>query len=224
MRGTILKVIVLDFDGVIAETLDIKADAFAVLFADYPEHVEAIVRLHRENGGMSRYEKFRIIYRDFLRQPLDVAEMAALDRRFSALVRDRVIAAPFVAGALEFLETMSGRVPLYVVSGTPQEEIRVIIRARGLDSFFREVCGSPIAKGVWLARIVASEGDDPSRVVFVGDAQADLEGARQAGTRFIGRVSPGSPDPFEGEQIDARVTDLRELKRTLATLWGIGKP
>ena len=62
MRGTILKVIVLDFDGVIAETLDIKADAFAVLFADYPEHVEAIVRLHRENGGMSRYEKSTEFY------------------------------------------------------------------------------------------------------------------------------------------------------------------
>lgn len=214
-----LRAVVLDFDGVIVESLDVKAEAFAAVFAEHPEHVEAIVRLHRENGGMSRYEKFRIIYRDYLRQPLDPATMAALDRRFSSLVRDRVIGAPYVPGALEFLQSMSGRVPLYVVSATPHEEIEAIIGARGLEGFFKAVHGSPTPKGEWLARIVVREGGDPRSIVFVGDGRADLEGARQAGMRFIGRVRPGDRDPFGEETIDARVADLRDIGGILESLF-----
>ncbi|KRT68802.1 MAG: haloacid dehalogenase domain-containing protein hydrolase [candidate division NC10 bacterium CSP1-5] len=216
-----LRAVVLDFDGVIVESLDVKAEAFAILFAEHREHVEAIVRLHRENGGMSRYEKFRIIYRDYLQQPLDPATMAALDLRFSSLVRDRVIAAPFVPGAAEFIRTMAGRLPLYVVSGTPQEEIRAIMRARGLDALFRGVYGSPTAKGEWLTQIAAREGGDPSRIIFIGDGRADLEGARQAGMRFIGRVPPGDRDPFGEGTIDARVADLRNIGDILESLFTV---
>ena len=219
-----LRAVVLDFDGVIVESLDVKAEAFAILFAEHREHVEAIVRLHRENGGMSRYEKFRIIYRDYLQRPLDPATMAALDLRFSSLVRDRVIAAPFVPGAHEFLQSMSGRMPLYVVSATPQEEIEAIIGARGLEAFFKAVHGSPTPKGEWLARIVVREGGDPRSIVFVGDGRADLEGARHVGTRFVGRVPAGGWDPFAGAEIDARVTDLREISPVLHTLFMVREP
>lgn len=217
----LLRAVVLDFDGVIVESLDVKAEAFAILFADHPKHVEAIVRLHRENGGMSRYEKFRIIYRDYLRQPLDPATMDALDLRFSSLVRDRVIAAPFVPGALEFLQLMSGRIPLYVVSATPQVEIEAIIGARRLGVFFKAVYGSPTPKGEWLTRIAVREGGDPRSIVFVGDGRADLEGARQAGMRFIGRVRPGDRDSFGEETIDTRVADLRNIGDILESLFTV---
>lgn len=42
--------IILDFDGVILESVEVKTEAFRRLFSFAPGHVEEIVNFHRENG------------------------------------------------------------------------------------------------------------------------------------------------------------------------------
>ena len=52
-------ILVFDFDGVLADSVDIKADAFAELYSPYgSEIVEQVVAHQLANGGMSRFEKF----------------------------------------------------------------------------------------------------------------------------------------------------------------------
>src|SRR2546426_9709656 len=127
-----LAAIVLDFDGVILESVDVKTRAFRRLFAAYPEQQERVVRLHLENGGMSRYEKFRRIYSEFLHQALPDDEMARLDREFGALVAQEIEACPFVHGARHFLERRAAEYPLFIASGTPEGELQAIVARRGL--------------------------------------------------------------------------------------------
>ena len=57
------KAIALDFDGVILESAVIKTQAFSGVFENYPEHLEAIINHHLNNVGVSRYEKFKYIYK-----------------------------------------------------------------------------------------------------------------------------------------------------------------
>ena len=201
--------IVFDFDGVLVESVDVKTRAFAALYA---EHGEAVVRAvtdyHLANGGISRYVKFRHYQENLLGRPYDDALGAELSARFSRLVVDAVVAAPAVAGAREFLERYHARVPLYVASGTPEEELREIVARRGLGGYFAGVYGTPATKGEILRRIAAARALDPARILMVGDALSDLAGAREAGTAFIGRRTAG------GEAFPAGVTviaDLREL-------------
>ena len=207
---TKLKVVVFDFDGVILESLQVKTDAFRSLFEHEPEHVERIVQLHVENPGVSRYDKFRTIYRDYLRRPLDDAEMARLDERFSALVFERVVACDFVAGALSFLERVSERHDLYVASATPEQELARIVEARGLASFFAGVGGSPRTKEEIVREVLDEGGLDPSEAVFIGDAMTDLLAARATGVPFVGRIPADGDDPF-GDADIVRVADLAEL-------------
>ena len=205
-----LKAIVFDFDGVILESLDIKARAFAELFRDYPDHVDAIVRLHREHHGVSRFEKFQIIYRDFLQRPLTDSETAVLDQRFSQLVYDEIMECPFVPGAREFLEQAAQRYALYVASATPEQELRRIVCGRRLDPYFRGVFGSPRTKAEILSSVLAREGLEPHEVVFLGDAITDYDGAMKNAVLFIGRVPPGQPNPFENRGVEV-VADLAQL-------------
>ncbi len=44
-----IKAILFDFDGVILESMDIKTKAFSKLFTKYPEYVDQIVKLHKDN-------------------------------------------------------------------------------------------------------------------------------------------------------------------------------
>ena len=55
-----IKGIIFDFDGVIAESVHIKSSAFSDLYKSYGEDiVKRVVKHHEANGGMSRYKKIR---------------------------------------------------------------------------------------------------------------------------------------------------------------------
>ena len=114
-----LDAILFDFDGVLVESVDIKSTVFCALFADWPDHRDAILSLHERHGGLSRLVKFDMIYRDILKVPLSDDRRADLARRFAGLVLEQVVACPMVAGAEAVLRALAPRLPLEVVSGTP---------------------------------------------------------------------------------------------------------
>ncbi|MFH1032700.1 MAG: HAD hydrolase-like protein [Chloroflexota bacterium] len=192
------KVIILDFDNVILESENVKTDAFAKLFADYPQHLEQILRHHLDNVGVPRADKFKYIYKNILKKPLSEKQFQKLCSDFTSLVLDRVIASPFVPGAKEFLERYHNIYDLYVVSATPQGEIEAIIKARNLGVYFKGVFGNPPGKDEHARRIIAENGYDPKVVVSIGDGLSEYEAARGIGCDFIARVPRDFPNRFKG--------------------------
>jgi len=193
--------VALDCDGVILESVEAKTRAFGALFAEHgPEASAFMVRWHLEHGGVSRYRKFAHFYRERLGREITPEESADLDRRFSDLCLAEVLASPMVPGALEFLKEWDARLPLYVVSGAPEGELREIFARRGLTGHFRAVYGSPAAKPEILARILTEEGLPPRRLLMVGDSGTDRDAAAAVGALFYGRGEfpghPWTPDLF----------------------------
>jgi phosphoglycolate phosphatase-like HAD superfamily hydrolase len=195
----LLKAIVFDFDGVILESAEIKTAAFRDLFADYPDSVDRIVEFHTQNAGISRFEKFKVIYRDFLCEAITPETMQQLGERFSRQVFDKIMACPMVEGVRDFLETYQKSHRLFICSGTPQTELREIVRGRGLEHFFTGVYGSPSTKTEILAAILKEHVLQPAEVAVIGDAMTDLESARLMRTHFVGRVPPLQASPFPAD-------------------------
>jgi beta-phosphoglucomutase len=211
-----LSAIIFDFDGVILESVSVKTTAFRHLFSFYPEHVDEIVQYHLENGGMSRFEKFRYIYQNILNEKLSEERFETLSARFSTLVEKAVADAPYVDGAPDLLECCSKRYPLFIVSATPQEELIRIAKSRGIDPFFRGIFGSPVKKTEHIRRIAAENNFNPAEVIFVGDAVNDYQAALSTGVRFIARITPGEPDRFINlSGIEQRISTLHDLKKYL---------
>jgi phosphoglycolate phosphatase-like HAD superfamily hydrolase len=211
----VIRAAVFDFDGVIAESADIKTEAFRRLF----DGDQRAVAYHVANMGVSRYDKFRRITTEILGRSYTADDERRLGRRFSELVVDEVVRCPLVPGAPELFERLAGELPLFVASATPEEEVRQIVALRGLRALFQGVYGTPATKGQILRRIVEERKLDRDQVVMVGDARSDLEGAREAGVRFVGRARPGDRDPFENESVPV-VADLAELDRRWSELLG----
>lgn len=206
-----LATIVFDFDGTIAESAGIKTNAFRDLFARYPEHVDAIVAYHRQNAGMGRIEKLRIIYRDILKAPFSPTDEARLGQEFADYVFERVLACPLVPGALECLTWCAARYPLFVASGVPEGELRDIVQRRDLAKLFAGVYGSPRDKVQILGDIQSEHGWEARQMLMVGDALTDSRGASLAGTAFVGRVAEGDENIFVDQPKLGVVKDLREL-------------
>ncbi len=209
-----ISTIILDFDGVILESVSVKTEAFRTLFSFTPQHVDEIVQFHLDNGGMSRFDKFHYIYKNILKEDLTQKKFEELSEKFAAIVFKEVIKAPFVPGAQEFLETYHSKIPLYVVSATPEEELVQIIQKRGVSHYFKKVFGAPRKKTECISDIVKLTGSPPDSVIFVGDATNDFEASQATGVRFIGRIQPGDENRFAGlTGIEVIIPNLYELAR-----------
>lgn len=199
-----------DFDGVLAESSDIKTRAFTAMYEEHgPEIVDAAIAHHRRHGGVSRRKKIRYYHKYLLGVRLSEADVDALARRFSGLVEDAVVAADWVPGAAEFLAAHHRRLPMFVVSGTPHGELERIIERRGMGGYFTAVRGSPPSKVPIIRELLAAHGLAPERVLFVGDSMTDYDAAMATGLDFIGRVPPGEESPFpDGTALIADITTL----------------
>lgn len=195
--------IVFDFDGVLVESADVKTCAFASLYAEHGSEVERqVVDYHLAHAGISRYKKFQYYQEQLLGIPYTSEEGERLSKRFSRLVVDVIVQSPYVAGAQEFLELHVGRVPMFVASGTPDGELHEIVDRRNMSSYFVSVNGTPETKAEILSRLIHVHGFSAPNVLMVGDAMADLEGAEQAGTAFLGRaIKDSSVFPADIETI-----------------------
>ena len=197
-----------DFDGVIAASLAVKIRAFATLFAPYGPAVQAaVVRYHRDNGGMPRHQKLRHCCEVLAGTPVDDRELARLGQTFADLVRAEVVAAPLIAGAPETLEQLRRTgIPAFVVSGTPHEEMGQIVVDKGLQPYFAEVHGSPRSKTEIIGQLLDRYRYEPGHCLFVGDALADLRAARATGLHFLGIVPEGGASIFPADvAISSRV-------------------
>jgi len=191
--------IILDFDGVLAESNQAKSRAFEDFFTLYPSFANAMRAYHLNNYATSRMAKFEHYVDKLMNRPGDNTLVDMMADQFSEIVKQVVIAAPDVLGAREFLHEFSQQVPLYISSVTPQDELKEIVKARGIDAFLTDVFGNPPVKKVGaIQTILSREGLLPSQAVFIGDSVSDYQVAEETGVIFFGRDSGFG---FEGTQV-----------------------
>ena len=200
-----------DFDGVLAESGDIKIAAFRSLYEPYgPEIVDKVLAHHRAHGGVSRRKKIRWAHKYLLGKRLSEEELEDLAGQFSRLVEDAVVESAWVQGAREALRDLQGRLPIFVISGTPDAEMQRIVDRRGMRDLFVEVRGSPPSKVPIIRDLLRRHDLVAERVLFVGDSTTDYDAATTVGLPFLGRVAPGEPDPFPpGTRTVADLTELQ---------------
>lgn len=187
-----LAALVFDCDGVILDSVQVKSRAFARLAEPYgPEARDMLIMYHSQHGGVSRYVKFDWFFREVLHKQISQEESVAWGRRFAEYALDEVRACPLIPGALATLEAWRGKIPMYVCSGAPTEELMLILRERQLARYFAGIYGAPPEKSKLLCNLVNNElKADPADVVMIGDANTDRQAAEECDTLFYG-IGPG---------------------------------
>lgn len=203
-----MKVIVFDFDGVILDSVDVKTKAFAQIYKKYGKDIELrVVDYHLKHGGISRYEKISYYHRELLGVDLTQAELNELAATFSRIVFREVCESQWISGAKEFLNYSRLKYDLYICTGTPEDEIKIILSEIGILKYFNGVFGSPKQKSEILEEIVNSEQYNKRDILFIGDALTDLDAASTVGVNFVGVLNNRIDFPADVECVE----DLMEI-------------
>ena len=189
-----LRAIVFDFDGVIANSEPLHFAAFrdvlagegiALTEADYYarylgyDDVGMFQAIGAARGGWAAAEIAGLVARKAVR-------LEELERHVSVLF----------PGAADAIGRAAAVVPIAIASGARGEEIRRVLRREQLDTFFTAIVSAedtpvskpspePYLRALDLLRAARGAAIDAARCVAIEDSRWGLESARAAGMRTI---------------------------------------
>lgn len=198
---TKFNVLILDCDGVIFDVNRQKTEAFAEALSGCPsDRVAFFVKMHQETGGVSRYEKFRHFFTEL--HPVHDAETAiqhALNA-YAAIVQKAYRELNPHPSAIKLCQFLKEKVPVFVASGSDEEELRAVFRDHEIIQYFAGVYGSPTKKIENIRKIMAQRNVAPEEVLFVGDGGGDYQATRALDVPFIYLGEMAEWEPSEEEQ------------------------
>jgi len=192
----VLKAIVFDFDGVIANSEPLHFTAYRDVLAE-----ESIALTERDYYdrylGFDDVGAFRAIGAAAQSAMSDARVKDLIARkavRFAALERDGSILFP---GAAAAIERLAASVPLAIASGARGEEIRRVLEREHLARFFTAVIAAedtplskpapdPYLRAVAQLSSAARAALNPSECVAIEDSVWGLQSARAAGLKTVG--------------------------------------
>ena len=201
-----MKGIIFDFDGVIAQSVQLKTDAFKYLYKPYGEKVvNNVIEHHQKNGGMSRYEKFKYYHKYYLNKKITAQELKLLSKNFSDIVVEKVIHSPYTPGVLNYIKKSYKKYKLFISTGTPTDEMNKILYGRKIIKYFTRVFGAPGEKSSHINEILSKYNFIPEDLIFYGDSNTDLNAAKSTKIPFIlvnNRFNKDISNIYEGEKIN----------------------
>ncbi len=187
--------LVLDFDGTLVDSNEIKFRAFDRCFADAGDRREEIAAYCRRGHHIPRDEKFRHVYERILGRAYTPDARERLHRAFEAATTTAIVAAPEIAGAGDFLAHAARGHVLALLSSTPHAVLETIVTARAWRDHFKVVKGAPVDKREWLLQRRGEMALASDEVVMFGDTAEDAAAAAAAGIAFVGvGEGPGLED------------------------------
>jgi beta-phosphoglucomutase len=208
-----IKAIVFDFDGVLADSEPLHFRAYQEVLAALGTTVSR-EEYYSQLLGYNDEDCFRLIAQQRGWDP-DESRIAALvaekGRVFEQMILD---SDTLYSGAAECVERMAAAYPLGIASGALKHEILLTLQRARLDHHFRFIVGSgdtPNSKPAPDPYIRAPEkhGLPPAECVAIEDSRWGLESARTAGLRTVA-ITHTYPADQLGEP-DAIIKSLAEF-------------
>lgn len=182
-------VLILDFDGTLVNTNEVKLRTFELIF---PELSNQKVRNLVQTTEGNRYDIIKNI--DDL-VPLNHRVYKHRDRvdMYDLISTKAVNSASEVYGATKFLKLASKKgLDLYISSATPNSLISGLIAHRGWTSFFKGIYGSPADKTSHINEIKnflyenSPDNHLAKKIIYIGDTLNDYEAATGTDIEYFG--------------------------------------
>ncbi|WP_339349109.1 HAD family hydrolase [uncultured Alteromonas sp.] len=177
--------IAFDCDGVILNSNKVKTNAFYDAALPYGENnAEELKKYHTQNGGISRFKKFRWFVDYFLERSLRNEAYEQLLTRYADIVEKGLLNCEFNKDLYE-LKKQTPNANWLIVSGGSQSELRALFKERNLAGLFEGgIYGSPDSKEDIFDREL-EQNNISVPALFIGDSKYDYFSSSKYGLDFV---------------------------------------
>jgi phosphoglycolate phosphatase-like HAD superfamily hydrolase len=212
----VIRCAIFDFDGTLAQSVQIKRDAFYAAATGIPGATAALKEILADPAAGDRHRVFATLAAR-LGSAAGPHTAVQLTERYTALCFAQISACPEVPGALECLQALQrAGVRLFLHSRTPIDALLPLVRARALAGHFEAIWGAPTHRKEAVRQALAAVRCAPREAVLVSDDGPDALVAAEAGVRFVGVAlgdSTSAPPEFASATVLATLTGLPALLR-----------
>jgi len=177
-----------DFDGVVMDSNAVRDRGFEEVLNGYPKNeVDALMTFHQDNGGLSRYVKFRYFFEDIRGESITEAQVKIWAEKFSKIMMELLIKPDLlIQETLNFIKANAHNFNMHIVSGSDQTELRHICKSLDIAHYFNSIHGSPTPKNNLVATLLDKHNYNKSSCLLIGDSKNDFEAAKVNGIYFMG--------------------------------------
>ena len=133
-----------------------------------------------------------------------------LSSEFNKIILEKIIKLKLNKGVLNFLKKNKSIFKYFISSGTPEKELKYIIKKKGIKNFFTKIYGSPVEKHKHIDEIIKSFNLKKKNIVFIGDGLSDLEAAKKFKLKFI-QVG----NSFKSKHVKYKIKNFYELEKLI---------
>ncbi|PIN75438.1 hypothetical protein COV18_03415 [Candidatus Woesearchaeota archaeon CG10_big_fil_rev_8_21_14_0_10_37_12] len=218
-----IKVILLDFDGTLADTMDVKAVCFAQATQEYhPEQkldLNKLATLYLEHLGKIRFEQLRVVEKEYQLSPLDEQKTTQWSNRFTQLFSSKE-ATLFPDTKTTLFQLKQKGYFLGISSTIPQKELELNVKHHNLSHLFDFILGmssdphfekveshvKEIIKHLEKKNIIIT----PQQIAFVDDSPVQINRAFDTGL-FTIKINNSGREKKQPTKQDLTITKLSEL-------------
>lgn len=182
-----VKIIITDFDGVILESEEAKDRGFKKCFSIFGQDSDAILNYHLSNKNLTRYQKFEYIFESILNRKYTSSVKKWISERCNNCIYDEVIKCQEIPGIINFFNACANYVSIYVVSATPVDQLKRVVKKKKYQGLFKELLSIPPSKSEIIACLLDQHNAQGKEAVYIGDRNSDLIAAANNHVLFIAR-------------------------------------
>ena len=162
--------IILDCDGVIFDSNNLKIEAFRESLLRYDNNiVDQFIKYFAKNFGRSRYVFAREFIENFLCIDFNESLYNEILKDYSKKCCELYSRALLTDNFLSFIKKYQYK-NIFIASGSDQVELREVFTNRNLEHYFVDIFGSPTDK----SKIVKSIVSKYKNSIMIGDAKSDM--------------------------------------------------
>lgn len=183
-----IKNIIFDFDGVIIDSMDVRASGVSGVFSHYDKNlVDKFIEYYRYNAGLSKFIKIKYFYNEILGKDISDEKINEYSNQLSNIMKEKLVSKEIlIDDTFEFIKNNYRKFNFHIASGSEEVELRFLCDKLEISQYFKCINGAPLHKNDLVNKIIEENNYKREETIIIGDSINDFDAAEINNIGFVG--------------------------------------
>lgn len=188
-----IKIIILDFDGIVADSNKLKKDIlFSILNTIDGYQEKKFIEYYNKNKGLPRRDLISYALKNCTTYS-NTSILNDLEEKYKKMLLKNQQSIKPIEEVVSFCLSAKKQYKMFIVSNAQEQEIKTWLEKQPIANCFSSIYGHPVTKTYAIQDIIKTENCHKENIVFIGDSREDFYAAEATGVLFFMKQSDEIP-------------------------------